>query len=189
MPSTRVHPRIGFDGSAPAPAPATGGRTLAWQLPLAVAVAVLAVVANGPTVALLPLFYLAAVTPELVRVDLREHRLPNRLVVPGIAAGLLAAVIHWGETGTLVPLIAGASYAAFLLLLNLTGGMGMGDLKLGAALGLASSTVTVAVLSPVAAFLLGGVASVVLLITRGRGSRIAFGPFLLAGFWIAVALG
>jgi prepilin signal peptidase PulO-like enzyme (type II secretory pathway) len=58
----------------------------------------------------------------------------------------------------------------------------------------------VGVLSPVVGFLVGGVASAVLIARRGRanerdgagarahGNRMAFGPCLLAGFWIAVAL-
>lgn len=188
MPSTRVRPRGGRDGAAPAPTPVSGGRTLAWQLPLSIGLAVLAIFAVGPQLAALPLLYLAAVTPELVRVDLREHRLPNRLVLPGIAIGLAAAAIQWAETGTLVPLIAGTAYFTFLFVLNLTGGMGMGDVKLGAVLGLASSTTALAVLSPVIAFLLGGLVSVAVLVARGRGARIAFGPYLLAGFWLAVLL-
>ena len=65
---------------------------LAWQLPVAAGLAALAVLAAGPHPAALPLLYLAAVTPELVRVDLREHRLPNRLVLPGVALGLVV----WG---------------------------------------------------------------------------------------------
>jgi leader peptidase (prepilin peptidase)/N-methyltransferase len=66
--------------------------------------------------------------------------------------------------------------------------MGMGDVKLGGALGLASWLPFVGVVSPVIAFLAGGVVSVILLVRRGRGGRIAFGPFLLAGFWLAVGL-
>jgi prepilin signal peptidase PulO-like enzyme (type II secretory pathway) len=38
------------------------------------------------------------------------------------------------------------------------------------------------------AFLLGGVAGVVVLIRRGRRARIAFGPFLLAGYFGALLL-
>jgi leader peptidase (prepilin peptidase)/N-methyltransferase len=87
-----------------------------------------------------------------------------------------------------VPLLAGAVYAGFLLVLNLLGGMGMGDVKLATALGLASWSLSVAVLSPVVAFLVGGVVSIVLLMTGKRGRRIAFGPFLLGGFWVAVTL-
>jgi prepilin signal peptidase PulO-like enzyme (type II secretory pathway) len=44
------------------------------------------------------------------------------------------------------------------------------------------------VVSPVLAFLVGGLASVALLVAGHRGRRIAFGPFLLGGFWIAVGL-
>ena len=85
-----------------------------------------------------------------------------------------------------VPLVAGLGYAGFLLVMHLVGGMGMGDVKLGGALGLASWDLSVAVLSPVVAFLVGGVVSVVMLIAGRRGKRIAFGPFLLGGFWAAV---
>jgi prepilin signal peptidase PulO-like enzyme (type II secretory pathway) len=38
------------------------------------------------------------------------------------------------------------------------------------------------------AFLIGGVAAVIVLIRRGRKARIAFGPFLLAGYFGALAL-
>jgi leader peptidase (prepilin peptidase)/N-methyltransferase len=134
--------------------------------------------------------YLAAVTPWLAAVDIRQHRLPNPLVLPGIGVGLLSCAGEWVATGRipLVPLVAGTAYAGFLLILNLIGGMGMGDVKLAAALGLASWDVSVTVLSPVVAFFLGGVVSVALLIRGRRGHRIAFGPFLLGGFWAAIAL-
>jgi leader peptidase (prepilin peptidase)/N-methyltransferase len=132
--------------------------------------------------------YLAAVTPWLIWFDVRVHRLPNVLVVPGIGVGVLSCVGEWVVSGRVpvVPLVAGVAYAGFLFILNLLGGMGMGDVKLAAALGLASWNLSVAVLSPVVAFLVGGLVSVVLLIAGRRGHRIAFGPFLLGGFWVAV---
>jgi leader peptidase (prepilin peptidase)/N-methyltransferase len=134
--------------------------------------------------------YLAAVTPWLVWFDATAHRLPNVLVVPGIGAGLVSCAGEWVVDARVpvVPLVAGAGYAGFLLVMHLVGGMGMGDVKLGGALGLASWDLSVAVLSPVVAFLVGGVVSVVLLIAGRRGRRIAFGPFLLGGFWAAVLL-
>jgi leader peptidase (prepilin peptidase)/N-methyltransferase len=160
-----------------------------WDVPLAVILASMGVAAGGAGIAAVPLLYLAAVTPELVRVDLREHRLPNRLVVPAIAVALLTVAAECVVTGQppLTALVAGLAYPLFLLLLGLAGGMGMGDVKLAAALGLASWTPAIAILSPVIAFLAGGVAGIVLL-ARGRRGRIAFGPYLLAGFWAAVAL-
>lgn len=159
-------------------------RRIGWQLPLTLALGVLGWLAFGPHVAAVPALYVAAVGPELTRIDLAEHRLPNRLVVPGLAVGLLAAASSWATTGIppLVPLIAGVAYGGVLFLLALTGGMGMGDVKLAAVLGLASPTVTVAVASPLLAFLLGGIVALGVLVARGRGSRIPFGPFLLAGY-------
>ncbi len=166
-----------------------GMRRIGWQLPLTLALGVLVWVAVGPVVAAIPALYVAAIAPELTRIDLAEHRLPNRLVVPGLAIGLLAAAGSWATTGIppLVPAIAAAAYGAVLFLLALGGGMGMGDVKLAAVLGLASPTVTVAVASPLIAFLLGGVVALVVLIVRGRGTRIPFGPFLLAGYAGALA--
>lgn len=150
----------------------------------------LGVFATGLAPALLPVACLAAVTPCLIQVDLREHRLPNHLTLAGVAAGLVDCATAWVVDGRvpLVPLLAALAFAGFLLLLNLAGGMGMGDVKLAAALGLASWNVPVAVLSPVFAFLTGGLVSLVLLVAGRRGRRIPFGPFLLGGFWTAVAL-
>ena len=174
-------PRIASIGGMP---------RIGWQLPLTLALGVLAWVAIGPVVAAIPALYVAAVTPELARIDLAEHRLPNRLVVPGIAIGLLAAAGSWATTGAVpfVPLAAGAVYFGVLFVVALPGGMGMGDVKLAAALGLASPTTTVALASPLIAFLLGGVVALVVLITRGRDRRIPFGPFLLAGYVGALVL-
>ncbi len=140
-------------------------------------------------VPLVPVLYLAFVTPLLVIFDLRSHRLPNRLVLPGIAMGAASVGVQWWLDARLpiVPLLAAVGYAAFLFALNLVGGMGMGDVKLSALLGLASWNSSVAILSPVLAFLAGGVASVALLLS-GRRGRMAFGPFLLAGFWCAAAI-
>jgi leader peptidase (prepilin peptidase) / N-methyltransferase len=157
---------------------------------LAVPLAAVGVLATGVRPEAVVVLYLAGVTPWLARYDVREHRLPNVLVLPGIGVAVLASAGEWAETGRVpvVPLMAAGIYAGFLFLLNLLGGMGMGDVKLAAALGLASWNGAVAVLSPVAAFLVGGLVSVVLLIAGRRGRRIAFGPFLLGGFWVAVAL-
>lgn len=144
----------------------------------------------GPTTASIPLLYLAAISPELVRVDLREHRLPNALTLPGIVLGAAACALQTLSTGRveLAPIMAGLCYTGLLLVLWLLGGMGLGDVKLGAALGFASWIPFVGVLSPVVAFLAGGVGSIAVLVSRGRGARMAFGPYLIGGFWCAVGL-
>lgn len=159
----------------------------------AVALGIAGVLIVGWSPALLGVLYLAAVSPALTRIDLAEHRLPNRLVLPGYAAATVTVLLSWVSTG-LVPLAAlaaGAAYFAFLLLLNLAGGMGMGDVKLGGVLGLILGTISVdaAVLGPLMAFLSGGLVAVLLLLIRqGSGTRMPFGPFLLLGFWGALAL-
>ena len=157
---------------------------------LAVPLVAVAILGAGVSSAAVPAVYLAAVTPWLARCDLRSHRLPNALVLPGIGVGLAAGLLEWLVTGRIpvVPLVAGGGYAGFLLVFNLLGGMGMGDVKLAAALGLATGNPSVAVLSPLAAFVAGGVVSIILLAAGARDRRIAFGPFLLGGFWAAACL-
>ncbi|HEX7835304.1 MAG TPA: prepilin peptidase [Pseudolysinimonas sp.] len=174
------------------------GRMLrwAWQLPVAVALAGLAILALGIAPAALPAVYLAAVTPQLVRIDVLDHRLPNRIVLPGVAVGLIAALLGGAVTGEppVVPVVAAAAGALLLAVFAALGGVGMGDVKLTALIGLASPTVPIALGALPAAFLLGGVAaSIVLLrgLLTGRGqaagrTHIAFGPYLLAGYWVAL---
>ena len=76
--------------------------------------------------------WLALVTPSLVVIDLRQRRLPNVLVVPGLAAvlvdGCWAAV---SSPGLLLPAAATTSIiGVVMLVLHLVGGLGMGDVKL-----------------------------------------------------------
>src|SRR6188768_3910265 len=95
--------------------------------------------ASALTFAVIPLLYLAAVTPALVAIDLREHRLPNALVLPGYPVAGLGLVGEWIRTGQppVIALVAGGASIVFLFALSLGGGMGMGDVKLGGVLGLA----------------------------------------------------
>ena len=106
--------------------------------------------------------YLAAVTPELVRVDLAAHRLPNRLVLPGAGRSASPALgLEWMLDGAppLVPRSQRSRSRGSCCCSGSFDGMGMGDVKLAAALGLASPTVAIAVLTPVIAFLVGGIAA------------------------------
>ena len=142
---------------------------------------------------LLPVLYLAAVTVPLVWIDVRQHRLPNALVLPGYLVLLAAFAWVWLQTGWFpwLGLASAAGYFGVLYLLAWFGGMGMGDVKLAGVLGGAAGLVSlhVVVLSPVLAFVLAGLVSIVVwVVTRSMRTRIPFGPFMLAGFWIAVYL-
>lgn len=141
----------------------------------------------------LPLVYLAIVSIPLVVVDVRDHRLPNRLVVPGYAVLLVATLGLWLTTGSFPwhALASAAGYFVFLYLLAWLGGMGMGDVKLAGVLGGASGLVSVtAVLgSVVLAFLAAGLVSLaVWAVSRSVKTRIPFGPFMLFGFWLAIGI-
>lgn len=154
----------------------------------------LTVVSLGVSALLLGPLYLAAVSGDLVRIDVESRRLPNRIVLPGYPVVLAGIALHGVITGTspALALGAGAAELGFFLLLTLGGGMGMGDVKLAGLLGLCLGSLgLVSALAGLAiAFGLGAVAGLVVLARRvgGLNTQLPFGPFLLAGFWVAVAI-
>lgn len=164
--------------------------TVALSVGAAVALGAIAVAGFGLRPALLPALYLAATTPALVLTDVRQHRLPNALVGPAWLVALAAVGAEWAlGTAPTMPLVAGAAVFGFLLLLALGGGMGMGDVKLGGALALAAALAgpVAAVLYPVVAFVSAGVVAVGTFVRTRESRSIAFGPFLLLGFWVSLA--
>jgi leader peptidase (prepilin peptidase)/N-methyltransferase len=145
----------------------------------------------GLTSDALSALYLAAVSPALVVVDLAEHRLPDRMTLPGLPIAILGIAlggVQGADPGA--PLAAGGLGLGLFLLLHTAGGMGLGDVKLALVLALAlgvRSWDTVAA-AAIVAFLAGGAVSAVVLARRGAGTRIPFGPFLLIGFWVGLLL-
>ena len=166
----------------------------AWLTLAAVLLGVVAVCVSGPTLATLPLLYLAAVTPQLFSTDAVHRRLPNRLVLPAYLVLLPTLAAQWLQSGRppVVALGGGAAYFVLMLALSVAGGMGMGDVKLSGALGLTAGMfgLGAAIAAPLFAFGFGGVAAtIVLAAARGRtDTRIPFGPFMLVGCWAAVLL-
>jgi leader peptidase (prepilin peptidase)/N-methyltransferase len=143
--------------------------------------------------------YLAAISVVLAVIDIDVHRLPDRIVLPAYAVGaalLGAAGLLRGDLVALGTAASGAG-AAFLLYLVLAlakpGGMGLGDVKLAGVLGLflGYSGIEQLAVGIAAAFVLGGVFGVALLVTRRstRSSGIPFGPWMLGGAWIGVLAG
>ncbi len=162
------------------------------------ALGVLTVLAIGIRPLAMGMFAVAIVTADLVRIDLSEHRLPNRLVLPVYPVVLVAVALDGAAAGVwpLPAVAAGAGAFIFLLLLSVAGGMGMGDVKLGGALGLCLGGLGVvwAAAGLLVAFVCGAIGGVIALSMRSPaggdarwGRRIPFGPFLLAGFWTSVA--
>ncbi len=123
-------------------------------------------------------------------IDLAHQIIPDVVTVPGIVAGFLAnlmtARIGWRES-LLGILVSGGVF--FAIIVTSRGGMGGGDMKLGAMLG-AFLGWKVALMSLLIAVLAGGAVAVALLVlkTRSRKDPVPFGPFLAAGgtaglFW------
>ncbi|MDJ0325038.1 prepilin peptidase [Cryobacterium sp. PH31-AA6] len=152
--------------------------------------------AGAATVALVAFLYLAAVSIALTMIDLDTHTLPNRIVLPAYAVGavlLTGAALLAGEPERLLTAAIGAAalFGLYLLMALLyPGGMGLGDVKLAGVLGLFLGWLGWAPLAVGAfsAFLLGGLFSLVLIITRKatRKSGIPFGPWMLGGAWVGI---
>lgn len=148
--------------------------------------------------ALLPaLVALALATTPLVLIDFEHHRLPDRLVRPAAAAGLvllvLAALIRHDWPALLR---AGEGAAAvfavlYLLLFISPRSFGFGDVKLGAILGgyLGWFGWAHVYYGIFAGFLLGSVVAIVLLATRRASLKtaLAFGPMLIVGALVVLA--
>jgi leader peptidase (prepilin peptidase)/N-methyltransferase len=145
----------------------------------------------------LPAYLLfAAVGIALTAIDLDVKRLPNVIVYPTyVVLGALLAGASALE-GSVQPLLRAAVGAAslfaffFVLVLAYPGGMGFGDVKLagviGAALGFLSYPAVV--IGAFAAFLIGGLGGVALMVLRraNRRTAVPFGPSMVAGALVAI---
>ena len=69
----------------------------------------------------------------LARLDIREHRLPNRIVVVRFAGCVIATLVHAivisDITAIVTPAVASVAAAACFAIGHVTGGIGMGDVK------------------------------------------------------------
>ncbi|PVZ60956.1 prepilin peptidase [Arthrobacter sp. H-02-3] len=139
----------------------------------------------------LPAYVLLAVAGvQLARIDLIHHLLPNRMVLPLLGAGLVllgAAAGVSGEAGNLLRGVAGGLilFISYLILaLASRNGLGMGDVKLAAPLGLYLGYLGWSHLfyGGALGFVAGGVVSV-LLVLKNRGNKpeeVPYGPSMLA---------
>jgi leader peptidase (prepilin peptidase)/N-methyltransferase len=148
---------------------------------------------------LVAFLWLAGASVALAIIDVEHHRLPDAIVLPSYAVGLVllgASSALSGEWDALLRGVVGmAALFVFYLALALVkpGAMGLGDVKLAGVLGLWLGWLGWGelVVGAFAAFLLGGLFSIVLLATRRaqRTGGIPFGPWMLAGAWVGVLVG
>ena len=156
------------------------------------------------------------VTPGLVVTDLVSRRLPDRLVGPLAVATLAGLVLHGATSGgswpsALVGLAVGTAVLIAGGAISGWGGLGMGDVKLGAVLATSTAlTSTTAELAGGAVLATGSVAGAVVVGLAARRARgvpaagdspsgsttagaspqpgVPLGPVLLAAWWATVAV-
>jgi leader peptidase (prepilin peptidase) / N-methyltransferase len=142
------------------------------------------VVAKGPDREVwLGLLFVAVLIPVAL-IDLEHRIIPNRIVLPAAVAG--AAILAATQPAQLpAHAIAAVAAGGFLLLAALAypRGMGMGDVKLAALMGLFLGP---AVAPAMLVALLAGTLAGILVMARkgvreGRKTAVPFGPFLALG--------
>lgn len=142
--------------------------------------------------------YLACAAVVLGIVDLAEKRLPNAIVHPSLVVLpvlLLCAAALRGAWPQLLGAVegAGALFAVYLVLALISpAGIGMGDVKLSALLGLALGYLGFfpLLIGGAAGFVVGGLVSLIALLARRvtLRSSIPFGPAMLVGAFVGLLL-
>lgn len=140
--------------------------------------------------------YLAAISIALALIDIDTSTLPNRIVYPSYAVGIAllgtAAGMSDNWSAFISALIGMVCLFALYAIIAIAhpGGMGFGDVKLAGLLGLFLGWLgwSDLIVGTFAGFLLGGIFAITLIVARlaNRRSGIPFGPWMLAGSWLAI---
>lgn len=131
-------------------------------------------------------------------IDLEQGLILNKVVYPGMVVALLLALYPWPWlSDSIVMRVAYAALGgvigfAILLLIAIIsrGGMGWGDVKLAALIGLATGFPRI-FLAIIMGAILGGIVAVALVIAKKRKRRetIPFGPFLALAAMVTLLWG
>ncbi|HEY1690105.1 MAG TPA: prepilin peptidase [Solirubrobacteraceae bacterium] len=128
----------------------------------------------------------------LALIDLEHRVLPNAITLPGCVLAI-ALGLALDPSGEPTRLIAGAAAGGVFLIAALAkpGGMGMGDVKLAAMLGLflGKSVIPAILIALIAGVAIGGIVIARRGVNEGRKTAVPFGPFLALGGAIALFAG
>ena len=154
------------------------------------AVAVVLIKSSAHDIAL-GLVLVATLVP-IALIDFDRRIIPNRITLPAAVAAI-GIGLALKPAGVPEQLLSGAAAGGFpsVFVLAYPRGMGMGDVKLAAVLGLfLGREVAVAILAGVlAGALVGGVIMARVGVHAGRKTAVPFGPFLALGGIIALLAG
>jgi leader peptidase (prepilin peptidase)/N-methyltransferase len=154
------------------------------------AVAVVLVKHSAPDIVLG--LVLVGILVPIALIDLDRRIIPNKITLPAavlaIGIGLVLAPSHVPEQ-----LIAGVAAGGFLLIFALAypAGMGMGDVKLAAVLGLflGSAVGPGLLIALVTGVVAGAVVMARVGVAAGRRTKVPFGPFLALGGVVGIFAG
>jgi len=140
------------------------------------------------------------VLAALSAIDIETYRLPDLIVLPSLIASVpiivVLAVADGDGRRIRYALVGAALYFGFLFLAHLISprGMGFGDVKLAALMGLYVGwlggtfvdALALVLWAMLIGFAVGSIFGVVLLATRRRNRPFPFGPFLALGAVVAI---
>jgi len=171
------------------------GGAIPWRYPIVEAatgaVFALAYWLLGPTPDFVVAAALLAALIAITAIDLSHQIIPDVITLPGIVAGVVANLLT-GRVAWLESILGIAVGGGIFLVIILAsrGGMGGGDMKLGAMLG-AFLGWKLGLLALLLGVLTGGIVALCLLMLgrKGRKEAIPFGPFLALGGAITLLWG
>jgi leader peptidase (prepilin peptidase)/N-methyltransferase len=153
----------------------------------------------GVIVELVAFLYLTAISVALTLIDVDTKRLPDAIVLPSYIVAVVlfasAGLIAGDFERMLTAAVGGVALFIFYFVLAFAypGGMGFGDVKLAGVLGIYLGWMGwgALIVGAFAAFLLGGVISIALVLVRraGRKTAIPFGPWMIAGAFVGIFFG
>ena len=134
-------------------------------------------------------FFITAL--KLSRIDFREHRLPNVLVLVTYLGGIIGfslVALTQNDIRVLVSAFSGSFIACFVyLVIHLLGGMGMGDVKYAAVIGLYLGSLgwTYLYLGSLISFACAALWVVPLMFSSRKTRDVPFGPFMALGVLVS----
>jgi leader peptidase (prepilin peptidase)/N-methyltransferase len=135
---------------------------------------------------------LLALMPGIALIDLRHRIIPNKLTYPAMLLAVPLILLAWLLGDAAEPVKAALGFLLFgggiFTVASVSRGMGFGDVKLAALIGLVLGSLGLRFVgvSAGATIVLGGVGGIVALaMGRGMKSKIPYGPYLAAGAIVA----
>jgi len=157
---------------------------------------------EAPVLELAAFLLLFGALLALAVIDIELFRLPDLIVLPLLAVSIpliaVSSLIQDEPMRIRYALAGGALYFGFLFVAHLVypRGMGFGDVKLAAVMGLYvgwlgtsySTALALVLWAMLIGFVAGSVVGIILMAARRRSAPIPFGPFLALGTVVAVLL-